>query len=229
MTHRFFFPIWWCLLTAAVGFIKQNDGSLIKVLDTEFKMFHYISTMKTPYIALLDGITSKRTDAYVLKSGLLIRLSMLTDTILQWVQALDSLSTLPLESPPKTPCSLCPKLLSVYSRMLVRPFTFLGWMGKSVPIWEWRARRSRHTMFCKIESHYDDYVLMFDPFVGNLVLLPTLSLSLTYLPWNLNWSLWTPPIMTQSMKPSTNSLPNTQTIKLWRTSTLHYVVKHAKQ
>lgn len=28
-------------------------------IDTEYDMIHYIGTMKTPYIAVMDGITSK--------------------------------------------------------------------------------------------------------------------------------------------------------------------------
>ncbi|KAI8086224.1 ClpP/crotonase-like domain-containing protein [Halteromyces radiatus] len=42
---------------AALGFIHQKDGQFIDILDMEYRMFHYVATMKKPYIALMDGIT----------------------------------------------------------------------------------------------------------------------------------------------------------------------------
>lgn len=44
-------------------------------IDTEYDMIHYIGTMKTPYIAVMDGITSKVDNLginIVAKDGLLI-------------------------------------------------------------------------------------------------------------------------------------------------------------
>ncbi|CAO3642916.1 unnamed protein product [Cunninghamella blakesleeana] len=42
---------------AAVDFIKNQDPIMIDILDYEFKMFQYISTLKTPYISIMDGMT----------------------------------------------------------------------------------------------------------------------------------------------------------------------------
>ncbi|CAO3645079.1 unnamed protein product [Cunninghamella echinulata] len=42
---------------AVVDFLKNKDPIVIDILDYEFKMFQYISTLKTPYIAVMDGMT----------------------------------------------------------------------------------------------------------------------------------------------------------------------------
>lgn len=34
-------------------------ASLEHQIDTEYEMIHFMGTMKTPYIAIMDGITSK--------------------------------------------------------------------------------------------------------------------------------------------------------------------------
>ncbi|KAG0170288.1 hypothetical protein DFQ28_005108 [Apophysomyces sp. BC1034] len=40
-----------------VELCKNRDPELMELLDTEYQMFHFIGTMKTPYIAVMDGIT----------------------------------------------------------------------------------------------------------------------------------------------------------------------------
>lgn len=36
-----------------------KHGDLEHQIDTEYDMLHFMGTMKTPYIAVMDGITSK--------------------------------------------------------------------------------------------------------------------------------------------------------------------------
>ncbi|CAO3591476.1 unnamed protein product [Absidia cylindrospora] len=42
---------------AFLELLKRKDPKIHYILDLDYKMFHYIATMKTPYIALMDGIT----------------------------------------------------------------------------------------------------------------------------------------------------------------------------
>ncbi|CAO3642912.1 unnamed protein product [Cunninghamella blakesleeana] len=41
---------------ALVDFIKNKDPKLFDIVDTQFRTFHYTQTLKTPYVAILDGI-----------------------------------------------------------------------------------------------------------------------------------------------------------------------------
>ncbi|KAF7722382.1 hypothetical protein EC973_003192 [Apophysomyces ossiformis] len=40
-----------------VELCKRHDPELIQLLDSEYQLFHFIGTMNTPYVAVMDGIT----------------------------------------------------------------------------------------------------------------------------------------------------------------------------
>ncbi|ORX47463.1 ClpP/crotonase [Hesseltinella vesiculosa] len=42
---------------AAIGFIQQKDPVIRDILQEQFRMFHFIATLKKPLISLIDGIT----------------------------------------------------------------------------------------------------------------------------------------------------------------------------
>jgi hypothetical protein len=46
-------------LKAVIELSAKNDPSALKFFEDEYKVDHYIATMTTPFVSVMNGITSK--------------------------------------------------------------------------------------------------------------------------------------------------------------------------